>query len=291
MSPKVFAITQRLSYIDEYGEERESLDTEWYTFFAEVGNSILLPISHMHDPNVFLSKCDVDGVVLSGGNDVCLNKEREFHFADSLSAKRDAFEEKLIFSCLQRGIPILGICRGMQVITLHLGGTIMPITRHVCNPHGLLRAPSCCLSSSLARSIIKCFSEETSDGLHGSQTVNSFHNFGVDVDSKFDDGVEIIFLAPEQDSIECLLHAEKKMLGIMWHPERSDDGARIRDLNIVRQLFWPCSDPIVDKSTYLMSKPSIGGGEVIILCAGQGTRLRPLTDSIPKCMVNIEVDP
>ena len=124
---KVVAITQRLSHVLEYGEERESLDTQWHTFFEQVGNVTLLPISYKHDPATFISDFAVDGIVLSGGNDLFFSSKTPECTSSVLSSKRDSFETELVAIAEKRGIPVLGVCRGMQLMARHFGGKIIPI--------------------------------------------------------------------------------------------------------------------------------------------------------------------
>ena len=113
--PKVVAITQRISLVSEYDEERESLDPKWYDFFSAVQNTVLVPISYKHNPEAFLEHISVDYLVLSGGNDVI--DTDEVYSSDvgadpalSLSRKRDKFERRLVELAISKNIPILGVC-------------------------------------------------------------------------------------------------------------------------------------------------------------------------------------
>jgi gamma-glutamyl-gamma-aminobutyrate hydrolase PuuD len=123
---KVVAITQRVSLVSEYDEERESLDPKWYDFFSAVQNTVLVPISFKHNPEAFLERFSVDCLVLSGGNDV-INTDEVYSErasdvgsdpARSLSRKRDKFERRLISLAISKNIPILGVCRGLQLLAL-----------------------------------------------------------------------------------------------------------------------------------------------------------------------------
>jgi len=70
----------------------------------------------------------VDGLLLTGGGDV---EPRYFGVKDSLgkskdvNSSRDEFEFDALEHALDRNIPILGICRGMQVMNVYLGGTLL----------------------------------------------------------------------------------------------------------------------------------------------------------------------
>jgi putative glutamine amidotransferase len=70
----------------------------------------------------------IDGLMLTGGGDV---DPRYFGITDSLgrskdvSSARDEFEFNAIELALDRNLPILGICRGMQVMNVYLGGTLI----------------------------------------------------------------------------------------------------------------------------------------------------------------------
>ncbi|MCI0434895.1 MAG: gamma-glutamyl-gamma-aminobutyrate hydrolase family protein [Gemmatimonadetes bacterium] len=67
-----------------------------------------------------------DGLVLSGGGDVDPARygERPAPLLDAVSHARDAMEFGALELALGRGIPVLGICRGCQVMNVHLGGTL-----------------------------------------------------------------------------------------------------------------------------------------------------------------------
>ncbi|AFA47473.1 gamma-glutamyl-gamma-aminobutyrate hydrolase family protein [Acetobacterium woodii] len=71
----------------------------------------------------------LDGILLSGGQDVMpLNYGEEpiegFHLIEGMTPERDTFELALIGKAMAINMPILGICRGMQVIVIAGGGTL-----------------------------------------------------------------------------------------------------------------------------------------------------------------------
>ena len=94
---KVILITQRLSYVSEYCEERESLDTKWYTLLRDAGDVRLLPISYKQDPVELFERLEISGVILSGGNDVCHKPGLPSDIASLLSSKRDSFERAILW--------------------------------------------------------------------------------------------------------------------------------------------------------------------------------------------------
>lgn len=68
----------------------------------------------------------MDGLVLQGGSDVCPRTYGE----EPMNPKwcgdeiRDRYEIELIKECMKRDIPVLGICRGLQILNVALGGTL-----------------------------------------------------------------------------------------------------------------------------------------------------------------------
>jgi len=77
-------------------------------------------------PNIKTIPPSFDGLIISGGVDI--NPKLYSKSVDSsvkkLEPKRDELELKLIDYAVKRGIPILGICRGMQLINVYFGGTL-----------------------------------------------------------------------------------------------------------------------------------------------------------------------
>ena len=102
LKPKCILITQRLTYLDDIDEERESLDPQWHGLFKEFGNVILVPLSYRQDTSLIFDSYDIAGIILSGGNDVYIHSKKLYEDVDAgnitaqLSLKRDRFEKKLL---------------------------------------------------------------------------------------------------------------------------------------------------------------------------------------------------
>lgn len=170
----------------------------------------------VEQPGLVLDR--IDGLLLIGGVDVvpasygAASDTR----TEATEPRRDAFELALARAALQRDVPVLGICRGMQILNVATGGTL--------HQH-LPDAGFCEHRRSPGRLDHATFHDvEVDSGTHaaslaggGVQTVNSHHHQGVDVlgEGAVVTARSIPDLLPE--AIEWPGH--RYALGVQWHPE------------------------------------------------------------------------
>lgn len=202
-------ITQRVHYIKEFGEYRDQLDQKWSELFSDIGFlQILLPNnSKIIDDNT-IENFNLNGIILSGGEFL---DEKDDNYNNGQKS-RDEFEKALINYCINRNIPILGVCRGMQFLNNFFGGKITKINGHISAPHK-----------------IKNHSNFLFPNL-----VNSFHGYGIN-EKGLPDNFKI--LATDQEgNIEAFSDKKNNLMGIMWHPERESPFNKL-DLELIKSFF------------------------------------------------------
>jgi gamma-glutamyl-gamma-aminobutyrate hydrolase PuuD len=196
---KRVAVTQRVARVEQYGERRDCLDQAWPQFLSACG---LLPIVVPNIPDVALELCnfaDIAGLVLTGGNDLAS--------VGGDAPERDATENALVEMAESERLPILGVCRGMQLLQARCGIPLRRVEGHV-SPRQTIR-----ISGAPA-------------------LVNSYHNYGaietrppLEIWAMADDGV-----------IKAVRRSDYPAVGIMWHPERMMPFADA-DIALVRDIF------------------------------------------------------
>ena len=207
---KRIGITQRVEIIERYHERRDCLDQRWSDLcFALECLPCPLPNTVPENVPALLDALNLDAVILSGGNSIaCLDPA-----APHAAPERDAFEASLIDEALKRNIPVLGVCRGMQMINLHFGGELIPVEGHVGLRHTL--------------SVV--------DGNYPlAETVNSYHDWGIAPQGL---GPQLKPIAVDSDgNIEAFQHSETKIFGIMWHPEREPSFSSL-DMQLIKRFL------------------------------------------------------
>ena len=187
-------ISQRITNAQNYVEKRDAISHDWAKFLEKID---LMPVfipNSLTDIESFLDSFDLDGIILSGGDDLGTDIERDKTELDTL---KFAIDKK---------IPVLGVCRGMQLINKFFGGSIVKseTSKHVGKNH-----------------LIKILDSKIYDILKtNSIEVNSYHNNLITKDVL---APSLLSIAVDEtdDSIEGLHHEKHQILGVMWHPERS----------------------------------------------------------------------
>jgi putative glutamine amidotransferase len=155
----------------------------------------------------------LDGLVLSGGDDVdprlygTVARGHSTH----IDPERDAFELALIEAALRLDVPLLGICRGCQLLNVARGGTLVEhLPLEEGEAHGQLAYPLWARVHHLHLT-----AGELLDGLlEPNVRVNSFHHQAVD---RLGDGIVALATAPD-GVCEAIRYGEHA-LGVQWHPE------------------------------------------------------------------------
>jgi len=147
-----------------------------------------------------------DGLLLPGGGDVHPRRYGQpICGAADIDEDRDELELHAFDAFMRAGRPILGICRGSQLINVALGGTLQQhIPRHSRIGETDRLHPS--------RTI-----DETLRALYGERfIINSAHHQAMD---RLGDGLRAVQWA-EDGTVEAIRHETLPILGVQWHPER-----------------------------------------------------------------------
>ncbi|AHY47025.1 putative glutamine amidotransferase [Rubrobacter radiotolerans] len=205
-------------------------DLDYIEGVAEAGGIpiILPPVMGAGGPEGYARSVigRLDGLLLSGGSDLdpSYYGEESLPELDVTVPERDMFEMALLELALERGIPVFGICRGMQILNVALGGTLyqdLPSQRHPDDGshrqtdhkweprHEVVLEPGAWSSSLLVPEV----------GNSGWSTpVNSYHHQAI---KDLAGGLRATGHAPDGivEVVESRDFSEGWFLGVQWHAE------------------------------------------------------------------------
>lgn len=126
--PPIIGITTRPRTIATSGGQLGA-DTLQHTYRDSVvrGGGVPLPLSPVASDHVGLLLDRIDGLVLTGGGDVAPDAYggTRIEAMYGIDEERDTFEFALTLGARERRMPVLAICRGLQVVNVALGGTLI----------------------------------------------------------------------------------------------------------------------------------------------------------------------
>lgn len=185
---------------------------------AAGGIPVIIAPKRMPNANMSLLLDRIDGLLLSGGADInpILVGEDPVPALHGINTERDLFELTLTRLAYNRQIPMLGICRGIQVLAAALGGTIMQDIA-TSLPHTQLIKHSQDADRATATHFVEAVEGSRIAELLGKRfAVNSFHHQAVG-----QCGPRFRITAQSADGvIEAIESTEmKSIIGMQWHPE------------------------------------------------------------------------
>lgn len=180
---KTVAVSQRVDLYPDRNERRDALDQRLIDFLL-AADALAIPVPNSlaatGQLTAWLKIVNPSAIVLSGGNDI------------GQAPERDLTEQFLLDYAQTNQLPVLGICRGMQMLGVWAGTQLEPVANHVRTRHHLIG--------------------------NISEWVNSYHTCRL---TKCPEGFFVLAWS-EDGTIEAIHHKEHSWEGWMWHPEREN---------------------------------------------------------------------
>ena len=192
-------VIQRVEFIESYKERRDCLDQKWAELVQECNAIPLILPNNLDAVKALLQQVKIDGIILTGGNDLVAY--------GGTAVERDELEEYLIEYAMKLDCPLLGVCRGMQMIQNYFNVPLYRINGHVAVKHEITMSD---------QNMMK----------------NSYHGFGTKETSS-----ELLVMAVAEDGvIEAVKYCTMRIYGMMWHPERNNPFDQ-KDVDFMKQYF------------------------------------------------------
>ena len=223
-------VTLRVVGNRDYPEIRDAISHEWVPFLQSLGYIPFLIPNTLRDVDAYIRETGIQAMLLTGGNDVSprlYNGNSDIVANDAWSRERDETEFRLLEFSRRSCIPVVGVCRGMQMMNVFLGGALIQNIRneigtqvnHIAHDHHVK---------------IVCSQFERLLG-KSSVPVNSFHSQGVTV-AKLAKELRSFALSEADGVVEGVFHPKLSWLGMQWHPERKSPSPEI-DKIIIEKTF------------------------------------------------------
>lgn len=183
------------------------------------GIPVILPL-HITDIDALLDK--LDGVLFSGGGDIdpAIFNQDSHEATDGIDPERDTFEIALMRAAFERDVPILAICRGIQVMNVERGGDLIqdiPSQTPSEKVHAQ-RAVGAGEHDIFQTAVVAEGENPLVNAVGtGEVAINSFHHQAL---GRVPDSLEILARG-DDDIIEAVYAPDASFaLGTQWHPER-----------------------------------------------------------------------
>lgn len=201
-----------------YGDNNSKLAENYYKSVVAVGGvPVIIPVTDdLATIEAIVGK--LDGILLSGGGDMHPRYYNEEPIPENGTPDelRDRYDVALIKSAVEYQLPVLGICRGMQVINTVFGGSLyqdinvqyagkQPMCHSQNEERSVTTQTASVVTDSLLYSIVSC----------NTLPINSIHHQAV---KRIADGFRAVAFADDGicEAIESLYYP---ILGVQWHPE------------------------------------------------------------------------
>jgi putative glutamine amidotransferase len=203
---KLICFSPRL--LTEQHVEKQFVNTRYIDRMTERGfNTLLLTLNNPKNEEIF-KLCD--GFIITGGDDIDPSSYGESNEGLSINTHRhmDDFDLEIIDYAIKTHKPLLGICRGQQMLNVALGGTLhqdlgqLNASHHEVHTSHLINMKQHPLFS------------------WGSQvTVNSYHHQAIkDLSHDLE-----VFGEHDDGTIEMVFHKKLPIFAVQWHPEITPD--------------------------------------------------------------------
>ncbi len=234
----IIGITSNYDYRDAIsGATHMGADTQDWDYLAsdyvrsvQEAGGIPVIIPQCTNPESILDVLNcLDGLLMSGGCDVDPKRygDRAKTYCGTLVPRRDEEELLLIKNAFEKKIPMLGICRGLQIMTAAFGGTLY---QDLATEHGALEHFTIMYPRNEETHTVSLKADSHLRAVFGADTigVNSFHHQGVKDVPK-----NAVVTATSPDGVVEALEFEgghPYTLAVQWHPEMMFDSDQQKKL-------------------------------------------------------------
>jgi len=201
-----------------YHETRDAISHDWVSLLSQYWVIPLLVSNALPNLLEILEKLQISALLLSSGNNVgpLDEDERGMQISD-VSNERDKTEREIVDFAIEHRVPLLGVCRGMQMLNTYFGGRIVRDLTEICG------SPNAHVSTNHH---IEFIDPDYRHRLGTSNaSTNSFHCQAVSLSTLSSQLCP--FALADDGIVEGLYHPNLPIWGIQWHPERANPAREV----------------------------------------------------------------